>query len=124
MKLTQLYKQIINESVSRDKVLSAIENKDLIRVTYDNEATGPRTIQVYAFGDSKAGNPIIRVYQPFGDTETEIPTWKTFRLDRIMSWTVLNKKFYKPVSDYDTSIPSFNPSGDDTMRTVHKIAKF
>jgi hypothetical protein len=124
MRLSDLYKQVINESVSRDKIISAIENKDLIRVTYDNEATGPRTIQVYALGDSKAGNPVIRVYQPFGDTETEIPTWKTFRLDRIMTWVVLNKKFYKPISDYDSSIPSFNPSGDDTMRTIYKIAKF
>ena len=117
MRLSDLYKQVINESVSRDKILSAIDNKDLIRVTYDNEATGPRTIQVYAFGDSKAGNPIIRVFQPFGDTESEIPTWKTFRLDRIMSLTPTGNNF-------ETPRPNYNPTGDKSMNRVIINAKF
>ena len=127
IKLYNTYKSLILEGVSPSKVTEAIEDKKRINIYYDgddNEASGKRTIDVYAYGLSKAGNPIIRAYQVFGDTESEVPKWKTFRLDRITRWEPTGYKFHKPVSDIDASIPNFNHFGDESMSTVYKIAKF
>lgn len=128
-KLYNLFEQVILESVSRDKVVDAIENKYRVNITYegtDKTATEKRQIEVYAYGSTENGYSVIRAFQLFGDTKTTKPSWKFFRLDRILSWTPTNFKFYNPVSDRDNTIPKYKEDGTDkTMKfTPILTAKF
>lgn len=127
LSLYNIYENIILEGVSTSDINDAIDNKYRVNINYagdDNTASGKRQIEVYAFGISKAGNDVIRAFQLFGDTKTVKPQWKLFRIDRITNWEKTKKKIYKPVSDYDSSIPPFNPNGDNMMQSVRKIMKF
>lgn len=127
MKLYNIFENIILESVRPDEVIEAIDKKRRVNIEYDGddeESKGRRTIDPYAYGLSKNNNPVIRAYQVFGDTSSEVPKWKLFRLDRIIKWEPTGYVFKKPVSDIDPSIPDFNPLGDELMNTVYKIAKF
>jgi len=125
MKLYNIYKELIIENIARNSIIDAIDNHYRVSMYYegdDNTAAGKRTIEVYAYGTSKGGNQVIRAYQIFGDTKTIIPSWKLFRVDRISRWEPLNFKFYGPISDRDSSIPKYNPNGDNSMvGTIHNI---
>ena len=126
IKLYNIYESLILED-SRSQIIDAIDKKIRVNIYYlgdDNTAAGKRTIEVYAFGLTKAGNPVIRAYQIFGDTKTIKPAWKFFRLDRISRWEPTKFRFYTPISDRDPVAPKFNPNGDATMATVYKIANF
>ena len=79
---------------------------------------------MYAYGVTKAGNPVIRAFQPYGDTRSKVPSWKFFRLDRISYWKETNQTFSEPASDIYKGLGDFNPDGDETMGIVYKIAKF
>jgi predicted DNA-binding transcriptional regulator YafY len=127
LNLYNLYKEIIFESISREAVLDAINKHVRVRIYYagdDNTATGWRLIEPYVFGLTKKGNPVLRAYQLFGDTKTEIPGWKLFRLDRILKWEPLKVKFNTPINERDPSAPPFNPNGDKSMIGVPYIIKF
>jgi hypothetical protein len=125
----KVIKCIINESrVSVDDVESAIDNHNRVIINYhsngEDKNTGARVIEVYAYGLTKAGNPCIRAWQPYGDTTTRVPSWKFFRLDRITEWTPTNQTFDHPADFYYKGFGDFNPNGDETMMVVYKIAKF
>jgi len=110
----------IKKNVNVDNINKAIDNKIIIKIFYrgdKNIAAGQRTIEVYAYGLSSAGNPVMRAFQLAGDTQTEMPDWKLFRIDRISRWVETNQRFDQPR-------PKFNPNGDRSMSTVYKIAKF
>lgn len=110
----------IKKNVNVDNINKAIDNKIRIKIFYrgdKNIAAGQRTIEVYAYGLSSAGNPVMRAFQLAGDTQTEMPDWKLFRIDRISRWVETNQRFDQPR-------PKFNPNGDRSMSTVYKIAKF
>jgi hypothetical protein len=110
----------IKKNVNVDNINKAIDNKIRIKIFYrgdKNIAAGQRTVEVYAYGLSSAGNPVMRAFQLAGDTQTEMPDWKLFRVDRISRWVETNQRFDQPR-------PKFNPNGDRSMSTVYKIAKF
>ena len=121
--LLEIYKKIIlKESVSTASVSDSIEGRYQVTINYEGDpshgvAPGLRAIQVYTYGLTKAGNPVIRAYQPYGDTASTVPSWKFFRLDRITSW----KPTYALVT---TPAPGFNPNGDKSMSVVYSIANF
>ena len=121
-------KNLLTESVSVNDVTDAIDNHKRVIINYhtkgENIATGSRVIEVYAYGLTKAGNPVIRAFQPFGDTTSKIPSWKFFRLDRISSWKETEQTFSRPASFYYKNIGNFNENGDETMSVVYKIANF
>lgn len=120
-------KKIISEGIGYDQVNDAIENRYRVRIEYKDYEDKPpskRFIEVYAVGLSKAGNPVIRAYQLFGGTTTEIPRWKLFRLDKITKWEPTKVKFKTPIDVRDPVVPKFNKTGDKTMSTVNKIMKF
>ena len=79
--------KILSEGVGQDKIIDAIKKRYEVKIKYtaddDPKGTGERMIQPVAYGTSKAGNPVIRAWQPNGDTKTRIPHWKLFRVDRI-----------------------------------------
>ena len=110
----------IKKNVNVDNINKAIDNKIRIKIFYrgdKNIAAGQRTVEVYAYGLSSAGNPVMRAFQLAGDTQTEMPDWKLFRVDRISRWVETNQRFDQPR-------PKFNPNRDRSMPTVYKIAKF
>ena len=43
-----------------------------------NKAVGRSIIYPVAYGLTKAGNPVIRAFEPYGDTHTKVPAWKFF----------------------------------------------
>lgn len=122
-RLLEIYnKLVLNEDVSVNSVSDSIKNKYQVVLNYEGDpahgiAPGIRTVEVYAYGLTKAGNPVIRAYQPYGDTASEVPNWKFFRLDRIKSWKPTYKLINKPA-------PGFNPNGDGSMSVVYSIANF
>lgn len=129
MNLVEMFEKVLlQESASVQNVNDAINNKYRVIINYhtkgENIATGPRIIEVYAYGLTKAGNPVIRAFQPYGDTTSRVPSWKFFRLDRISYWKPTNQKFTEPASDYYPNLGMFNPNGDESMQIVYNIAKF
>lgn len=127
--LTELLNEILlSESASAEEVLSAIDNHNRVIINYHTKgediASGARVIEVYAYGLTRAGNPVIRAFQPFGDTTSKVPSWKFFRLDRISKWEPTEQKFSDPASKRYPGLGEFNETGDKTMSTVYKVATF
>lgn len=120
---------LLTESVPVGKVNDAINRTYEVEINYktngENKAMGRRIIQPVAYGLTKAGNPVIRAFQPYGDTTSKIPSWKFFRLDRIISWKPRYKKVFKnaPPDGFNAD-GNFNPDGDKTMSVVYNIAQF
>lgn len=134
MKLYNLFKEIIfeesqkqirllTEGVDMDSVRAAIDGMYMVNVKYrpeeDNIATN-RYVAVYNLGKTKAGNDAIRVYQVSGGNRKQAD-WKTFRLDRVEGWQPTRMRWYNPVSDYDSSIPTYKIGQDKTMSSVSKF---
>lgn len=121
MKLYESLKSLILEVVSKDEIKKAIDGRHICSVNYyDNkepEVTGTRWIEIYAYGKSKAGNDILRVYQIGGPSKTVQPGWKLFRVDRMLNFNILSGRFNEPR-------PKFNPDGDKSMSQVNKIINF
>ncbi len=129
----KLFESIINkilltESVSTKEVEEAIDKHIRVIINYHSKGednnTGARVIEVYAYGLTKAGNPCIRAFQPYGDTTSRVPSWKFFRLDRISDWKPTKQTFNRPADFYYKNLGDFNPNGDETMLVVYKIAQF
>lgn len=127
--LTELLQEILlKESVSVNDIDDAMDNHKRVIINYHSKgedvATGARVIEVYAYGLTKAGNPVIRAFQPYGDTTTKVPSWKFFRLDRISAWEDTGQTFSRPASEIYRGLGDFNPDDDKTMSIVYKIATF
>lgn len=117
---------LLSESmVSTDMVTKAMDNRQRVIITYhtngEDNNTGPRLIEIYAYGVTKAGNPVIRAFQPYGDTTTSIPNWKFFLLSRISSWKETGQTYEKLPEEQYPGVGDFNPNGDKTMAVVYKI---
>lgn len=127
MKLYSLLENLILEVASRPEIEDAIEKHKTIRCFYEGDDTmikGWRWVEPYVYGLSKKGNPIIRVYQTQGVTDTEEPGWKTFLADKVTSWIKTPKIFYSPISDRDPNVPKYNDKGDASMIQIYKQAQF
>ena len=127
--LENIYNNILlEESVDISDIDDALDNHKRVIINYhtkgEDKNTGARVAEVYAYGLTKAGNPVIRVFQPYGDTTTRVPNWKFMRLDRISGWETTKQTFDTPASERYPGLGEFNPSGDDTMSVVYKVAKF
>lgn len=103
-------------------ITSVIKNRREVTINYEGDpkhgiAPGIRTVQIYTYGLTKAGNPVVRAYQPYGDTASSIPDWKLFRLDRITQWKPTLAVFNRPA-------PKFNPNGDGSMSSIFDMVNF
>ena len=117
----QIVSEILCENVGIGKINDAINRTYEVEINYHSEndnASGKRIIQPVAYGLSKAGNPVIRAYQPYGDTQTSVPSWKMFLLSGIQSWKPKYKQTFRQPAD------GFNPVDDKSMSVVYTIAKF
>ena len=127
--LERIYNSLLlTESVGVDEVNDALDNHKRVIINYrskgEDKNTGARVIEVYAYGLTKAGNPCIRAFQPYGDTTSRVPSGKFFRLDRIIEWKPTEQTFDRPADFYYKNLGNFNPNGDETMSVVYKVAKF
>lgn len=103
-------------------VNDAINNLNPVEIRYTatdsrNKAYGRRIIYPVAYGLTKAGNPVIRAFEPYGDTHTKVPAWKFFLLSGIRKWRTLRNKTFK-----GEKLEGFNPDGDESMSVVYNIA--
>jgi predicted DNA-binding transcriptional regulator YafY len=126
MKLYNITKNLILEVASIESVINSIRNKNRVIIYYDGEEPGGRglrEIEPVCFGYSKKGNPVLRAWDLEGAShrgfkgEKPLPSWRLFRLDRIMSLTPTGNNF-------DTPRPNYNPTGDKSMNRVIINAKF
>jgi hypothetical protein len=116
-----LEKTFLNEGIATvSNVNDAIDNLKQVEIRYnsggESVATGRRIIYPVAYGVTKSGNPVIRAFEPYGDTKTKTPAWKFFRLDRIKNWRPLSKTFD------GSKLQGFNENGDESMSIVYNIA--
>lgn len=121
---------ILNEDVSPTRVKDAIKNRYKAEIYYydaNTEGSERRIIEPVAYGISKGDNLVVRAFQPMGDTRSDVPEWKMFRLDRIRNWKPLrNNKFSEPPGDQYPHLKDkkYNPDGDKGMKTCLYNADF
>lgn len=131
MNIRRIIKIMLEEAISSstpsvENVNNAIDNHERVIISYDGKGKdkfkGPRMIDIYAYGLTKAGNQVVRAFQQYPHQNKTIKGWKFFRLDRITSWKNTGQTFYKPASF--SPYGEFNKNGDKTMSIVYNIAKF
>jgi predicted DNA-binding transcriptional regulator YafY len=126
MKLQETLKGLICEIASVDSVVNAIKNRQIVIIYYDGDEPGGRglrEIEPVCLGTSKAGNKVLRAWDNEGASHTAykgeqpLPSWRLFRLDKILS--------LKPTGEvYNTPRPGYNFNGDKSMVSVIINAKF
>ena len=124
--LLEIYRQVLLEAVPSQPILDAIHNRNYVEINYideDSNAPGTRLIQPYAYGLSKANNPVLRAFQISGDSLRK-RYWKTFRLDRIVSWKPRKQTFNVPPPMQGFNVPDYNQNGDDSMIVVYDQVRF
>lgn len=111
---------LISEDASVNAINNAVKNMHPVRIVYNGpsgEGNGEREIYPVAYGLSTAGNPVVRAFQPKGDTSSDVPAWKFFRLDRIESWNNDNSRTFNP-----EDLNGFNDKGDEQIETLYAIS--
>ena len=111
---------LIREDASVDDINIAVNNMHPATITYNGpsgEGLGKREIYPVAYGLSTAGNPVVRAFQPAGDTSTDVPSWKFFRVDRINNWETDKSRQFNP-----KNLNGFNDKGDEQMKTLYAIS--
>ena len=118
-----IQKTFLTEGIATVSTINdAINNCTPVEIRYtpvdkNNKATGRRIIYPVAYGLTKAGNPVVRAFEPYGDTHTHVPAWKFFLLDGLRQWRPLTKKTFK-----GEKLEGFNKDGDLSMSVVYNIA--
>ena len=126
MKLYTSLKSLILEAANMDVIIKSIKDKQIVTINYDGDepgGNGLRTIEPVCLGYSKKGNPVLRAWDSEGAShrgftgERPLPSWRFFRLDRIISYIPTRETFTTPK-------PGYNPNGDKSMTRVIINAKF
>jgi len=130
MKLVNSLKKIILEVASRDQVVSAIRNKEIIEIYYlgdEDGGVGYRTIEPVCLGEKLKKNgstsTLLRAWDIEGASHTAktgeqpLPGWRLFNINKISSWNRTGKNF--------TELrPGYNLTDDNTMTRVIINSKF
>lgn len=129
MLIEALNQILLEESVEQNRIIEALKQHRCVTFRYDSTDgkgmnTGKRFVVPFSYGVTKAGNPVLRGFQPYGDTTTKTPHWKLFRLDRIRGWKSTNKIFTKEQIDSYNSYGEANYDGDRTMANVYMTVSF
>jgi hypothetical protein len=121
MNLYNLAESLILEVATKSDIMDIMQKRRIAELYYDDNedpgGKGKRWVQMYAYGNSLAGNDVVRVYQVGGDTKTIEPGWKLFRVDRMNGLRKLGGTF-------DEAKPLFNPTGDKDMTQIYYITQF
>ena len=113
------------------QIKDAIKKRYKAEIYYWPEGTKgceKRIIEPVAYGLSKGNRPVVRAFQPMGDTRSERPEWKMFRLDRIRKWKPLRNNHFEepPGPEYPEKLRAkkYNPNGDKGMSICYMNADF
>jgi len=126
MKLYNTLKGVILEVASIGSITDAIKKRQRVIIYYDGDEPGGRglrEIEPVCLGYSKAGNPVLRAWDIEGSSHRDytglrpLPSWRLFRLDKILSFKPTGEVFNEPR-------PNFNKTGDKLMTRVLVIANF
>lgn len=122
----------LNEWVSRNDIVDAIENGDIIYIYYAGDKTvnrGFRTIEPFTLGIHKStSNMVLRAYQQAGASDTKktatrdadkIPNWRLFRLDGITSAMKTFKTFDRSQERLDRL--KYNPDDKEMSKIIATI---
>ncbi len=121
-----IYKELLTEAVRDNYVINSIKNKRVIKIFYEgdiNNGKGYRSIEVYCYGISSAGNQVIRAFQREGVSATKtgnrdsfdnIPSWRLFRVDRISS-------FVNTIQFHKGDRPKYNPNDKGMSRIIYAL---
>ena len=76
-------------------ICEAIQNMSVILFGYaDDEGNlHSRVVEPYAHGVTRRGNDALRGYQIGGTSETEVPGWKLFLVERMTNLRLDNRVF-------------------------------
>lgn len=124
-------KELMTEAVQSNRVINSIKNRIVNKIYFDGDETsrpGYRTIEIYAFGKTAAGNDVIRAWQRGGVSDTprgdgmdklkEIPGWRLFSCSGIQQFDNTIQKFIATESELRANRPGYNPH-DEQMQTVY-----
>jgi len=120
MKLYNTYKDLILEVASIDSIIDSIKKRKRVIIYYDGDEPGGkglRIVEPVCYGYSKAGNPVLRAWDLEGAShraylgEKPLPSWRLFRVDKIITYKETLEKFNEPR-------PNYNPRGDKSMTRV------
>lgn len=92
-------------------IIDAISNRRVIQFSYTDADSNIhlRVVEPYAYGLTKQGNEAVRCYQIGGSSESSIPCWKLFLINRMVGLTVSNKTFYGAAPGYAHGDKALNP---------------
>jgi len=113
---------MISSPKTYDKIADAIVNKRVVTITYkgeDEKSVGTRMkVKPVCYGITR-GKYYLRAWQETGATETKVPAWKFFRVDRISSWEVDGTETFttEPGANY-------NETGDEHIDKIIAMADF
>jgi len=131
MLLEDIFKEIITETVARDKINRAIDERDVVTIYYndpsDEVLNGYRRCEIWCYGRNHYNNDVIRVWilpksvsksyppgKPY-DPLTFKPGWRMMRTDRINSIRRIGLKIKQ-------QRPKFNAQDKD-MQVVYNYMK-
>lgn len=130
-KLSDIYQHLITETVSRNELMKAMDERRLINIYYDSPHgtlnKGWRRIEPYCYGINKSNNAVLRAWELHGasdtpngkpnDPLTKIPGWRMFRIDSIKEINFIGR------DTFNEPRPKYNPNDKD-MVTVYKAVTF
>ncbi len=117
---------LLMEAVKENSIITAIKTKRVIKIYYEgdeNSGKGYRSIEIYCYGISTAGNQVIRAFQREGVSATKngnddpfdnIPSWRLFRLDKISS-------FVNTIQYFDGKRSKYNPNDKGMSRIIYHL---
>ena len=87
-----------------DEICRSIRERKLLSIYYEGEY---RRIEPHVYGESVAGNVLIRAYQIEGFSRSgESHFWKLFDQDKITFINLLDERFPGPRDDYKRDDPA------------------
>lgn len=75
----------------------ALRERKCLELRYEGWS---RTVEVHAVGYSKEGNPLMRVWQAQGGSNSGVKGWKLLRLDEVMSGHICSENSNAPRQGY------------------------
>lgn len=124
--------ELLLEDVSRNRIITSMKNRVVNLIYYDDPSdevlSGYRTIEIYAYGTSKAGNPVIIAWLRNNMSKTinsgnarDKIRWRMYRLDRIKSFKNTIQKFDASSEYVSQNRPKLNLGYKNLGTIIYKI---
>lgn len=127
-----IFKNLITEAVNRNRIIKSMDDRTVNIIYYTDPKSdvksGYRTIEIYAYGVTKAGNPAIIAWLRNGFSKTlksgkphDAVQWRMYRLDRITSFQNTIQKFDTTPAFITANRPKLNNAYKTLPQLFHKI---